>query len=161
MALILHYCRFLQVVISAKWQKFLKLSLTEITHSCSSQWLSTTHRTNISNHVRPSLSLKLLNNYLDFQVVLDKNKDKMAPVDWCPSMRLSTWSDMVANIGKFFTMSTEFNKNISDWNYDYTDHKNGIDFFMRIVKWPKIDVKKCQNLIFKVNFQHQKSFKSF
>ena len=30
---------------------------------------------------------------------MDKNKDKMAPVDWCPSMRLSTWSDMVANIG--------------------------------------------------------------
>ena len=34
-------------------------------------------------------------------------------------------------------------------------------FFMRLVKWPKIDIKKCQNLIFRVNFQHQKSFKSF
>ena len=42
-----------------------------------------------------------------------------------------------------------------------TDHKNGIDFFMRLVKWPKIDVKKCQNLILKVDFQRQKSFKSF
>ena len=52
-------------------------------------------------------------------------------------------------------------KNISDWSYDCTDHKSGIDFFMRLVKWPKIDVKKCQNLIFKVDFQHQKSFKSF
>ena len=26
-------------------------------------------------------------------------------------------------------------------------------FFTRLVKWPKIDVKKCQNLIFKVDFQ--------
>ena len=25
---------------------------------------------------------------------------------------------------KFFTMSTEFDKNISDWRYDCTDHKN-------------------------------------
>ena len=58
--------------------------------------------------------------------------------------------------GKFFIMSTEFNKNISDWSHSYTDHKNGIDFFMRLVKWPKIAVKKCQNLIFKVNFQRQK-----
>ena len=62
---------------------------------------------------------------------------------------------------KFFIMSTEFYKNISDWSYDCTDHKNDIDFFMRLVKWPKIDVKKCQNLIFKVDFQHQKSFRSF
>ena len=36
-----------------------------------------------------------------------------------------------------------------------------IDFFLRLVKWPKIDVKKCQNLIFKVDFQRQKSFESF
>ena len=39
--------------------------------------------------------------------------------------------------------------------------KNGFDFFMRLVKWPKIAVKKCQNLIFKVNFQRQKSPESF
>ena len=58
-------------------------------------------------------------------------------------------------------MSTEFDKNISDWRYDCTDHKNGFDFFMRLVKWPKIAVKKCQNLIFKVNFQRQKSSESF
>ena len=63
--------------------------------------------------------------------------------------------------GKFFIMSTEFDKNISDWRYDCTDHKNGFDFFMRLVKWPKIAVKKCQNLIFKVNFQRQKSSESF
>ena len=25
---------------------------------------------------------------------------------------------------------------------------------MRLVKWPKIGVKKCQTLFFKVNFQH-------
>ena len=35
---------------------------------------------------------------------------------------------------KFFIMSTEFDKNISDWRYDCTDHKNDIDFFMRLVK---------------------------
>ena len=64
-------------------------------------------------------------------------------------------------IGNFFIMSTEFNKNISDWSHSYTDHKNGIDFFMRLVKWPKIAVKKCQNLIFKVNSQRQKSSESF
>ena len=28
---------------------------------------------------------------------------------------------------KFFIMSTEFDKNISDWGYDSTDHKNVID----------------------------------
>ena len=38
----------------------------------------------------------------------------------------------------FFNMSTEFDKNISDCSYDYTDHKNDINFFMRLVKWPKI-----------------------
>ena len=58
-------------------------------------------------------------------------------------------------------MSTLFDKNVSDCSYDCTDHKNGIDFFVRLVKWPKIDVKKCQNLIFKVYFQRQKSFESF
>ena len=49
------------------------------------------------------------------------------------------------NLDKFFIMSTEFDKDISDnWSYDCTDHKNDIDFFMRLFKWPKIDVKKCQ-----------------
>ena len=62
---------------------------------------------------------------------------------------------------KIFIMSTEFDKNISDWRYDCTDHKNEFDFFIRLVKRPKIAVKKCQNLIFKVNFQRQKSFESF
>ena len=58
-------------------------------------------------------------------------------------------------------MSTEFDKNISDGNYDCTDHKNGFDFFMRLVKWPKIALKMCQNLTFKVNFQRQKSSEAF
>ena len=57
---------------------------------------------------------------------------------------------------KHFIMSTEFDKNISDWRYDFTDCENGFVFSMRLVKWPKIAVKKCQNLIFKVNFQRQK-----
>ena len=41
--------------------------------------------------------------------------------------------------GKFFIMSLEFEKNVSNWSHD---HKNGMDFFMRLVKWPKIAVKK-------------------
>ena len=63
--------------------------------------------------------------------------------------------------GKFFIISMEFDKNISDWRYDWTDHKSAIDFFMRLVKWLQIAVKKCQNLMFKVNFQCQKSLESF
>ena len=47
---------------------------------------------------------------------------------------------------KFFIMSTEFYKNISDWSLDPTDHKNGNDFFMGLIKWPKIAVKKSQTL---------------
>ena len=69
------------------------------------------------------------------------------------------WND--EDRSKIFIISTEFHKNISDWSYDCTDCKNGIDFFMRLVKWPKIDVKKCQNLIFKVDFQCQKSSEFF
>ena len=46
---------------------------------------------------------------------------------------------------KFFIMSTEFDKNISDWKYDCTDYKNDFDFLLRLVKWPKIAVKKNQN----------------
>ena len=69
-----------------------------------------------------------------------------------------SWQNMPTS--KFFIMSTEFDKNISDRRYDRTDRKNGFDFFMRLTKWPKIAVKKCQNLIFKVNFQCQKSSES-
>ena len=50
---------------------------------------------------------------------------------------------------------------LSDWRYDCPDHKKGFDFFMRLVKRPKTAVKKCQNLIFKVNFQRRKSSESF
>ena len=45
---------------------------------------------------------------------------------------------------KFFIMSMEFDKNISDWSHYSSDHKNGNDFFMSLVKWPKIAVKKSQ-----------------
>ena len=38
--------------------------------------------------------------------------------------------------GKYFITSKEFDKNISDWRYDCTDHKNAFDFFMWLVKWP-------------------------
>ena len=82
--------------------------------------------------------------------------------DLTPRSMLLRWRQrLIIDKSKFFIMSTEFNKNISDWSHSYTDHKNGIAFFMRLVKWPKIAVKKCQNLIFKVDFQHQKSFDSF
>ena len=52
---------------------------------------------------------------------------------------------------KFFIMSTEFDKNISDWSYDYPDHKNGIDFFMRHVKWPKKKTSKCAKIWFSIS----------
>ena len=48
------------------------------------------------------------------------------------------------DLGKFFIMSTEFNKNISDWRHYCTDYKNDLDFFLRLAKWPKIAVKKSQ-----------------
>ena len=43
---------------------------------------------------------------------------------------------------KFFIMSMEFDKNISDRRHDCTDYKNELDF-LRLVKWPKIAVKKA------------------
>ena len=45
---------------------------------------------------------------------------------------------------KFFIMSMEFDKNISDWRHYCTDYKNDLDFFLRLAKWPKIAVKKSQ-----------------
>ena len=70
---------------------------------------------------------------------------------------LSTLNAVISTNHKFFIMSTEFDKNISDRRHDYTDYKNDLNFFLRLVKWPKIAVKKCQNLIFKVNFQLQQA----
>ena len=62
-----------------------------------------------------------------------------------PPTLLAGWE---ANLGtyssKFFIMSTEFDKNISDRSHDGTDHKNGNDFFMSLLKWPKIAAKKSQ-----------------
>ena len=52
-------------------------------------------------------------------------------------------------------------KNISGWNPDYTDDKNSNGFYIRLVKWTTIPVKKCQNLIVKVNFQRLKPSKFF
>ena len=40
-------------------------------------------------------------------------------------------------------MKTEFDKNISDRRHDCTDYKNDLDFFLRLLKWPKIAVKKA------------------
>ena len=59
--------------------------------------------------------------------------------------------------GKFFTMSIDFDKNISNCSPDCADCKNTIDFFFikLVLIWSKIAVKKCQNLIFKVNFYCQ------
>ena len=39
-----------------------------------------------------------------------------------------------SDCSKFFIISTEFDKNISDWSYDCTDEKNGFDLFIRLVK---------------------------
>ena len=55
-------------------------------------------------------------------------------------------------------MSTEFDKNISDWKYDCTDHKNGFDFFMRLVKWPKIAIKSLKKKISKKNINQGAHF---
>ena len=37
--------------------------------------------------------------------------------------------------------------------YDCTDYKNNFDFFLTLVKWPKIAVKKSQKL--KIDFENQ------
>ena len=44
-------------------------------------------------------------------------------------------------------MSMEFDKNISDCRHYFTDYKNDLDFFLRLVKWPKIAVKKKPNFL--------------
>ena len=72
-----------------------------------------------------------------------QNSFKRTRPCFIPSLNLNLYWQK--SIGKFFIMSTEFDKNISDWGYDSTDHKNGIDFFLRLVKWPKIDVKNPSN----------------
>ena len=45
------------------------------------------------------------------------------------------WLNGAHPTGKFFTMSVEFEKVSS--SSDCNDHKNGIDFYMRLVKWQK------------------------
>ena len=70
------------------------------------------------------------------------------PGPWWPLPRL-VWPHFC----KFFIMLTEFDKNISDWSHDCTDHKNGNDFFTSLVKWPKIVVKKKP--IFFRNFRNK------
>ena len=64
----------------------------------------------------------------------------LTPVDFVQKVG-KEWHPLFAGATcKFFIMSTEFDKNISDWRYDCTDYKNGFDFFMRLVKWPEIAV---------------------
>ena len=84
-----------------------------------------------------------------------------------PLKRIPNWKFLFNHMPfcKFFIMSTEFDKNISNWSYDCSALKNDIDFFMRLVKWPKIAIKKCQNLIFsksifivKNHSNHSKNF---
>ena len=43
---------------------------------------------------------------------------------------------LIASYSKFFIMSTEFDKNISDWKYDCTDHKNEFEICMRPINYP-------------------------
>ena len=59
---------------------------------------------------------------------------------------------ITALMGKFFIMSMEFDKNISDWSYDCTDHKNDIDFFMRLVKMAKNRRQKVSKSDFQSRF---------
>ena len=54
-----------------------------------------------------------------------------------------------AAILNFSPISQKIFQNLLDWGQDFTDHKNCIDFFLiRLVKWPKVTVKKWQNLTF-------------
>ena len=46
-----------------------------------------------------------------------------------PKQIFSSSANLDLDEGKFFIMSTEVDKNISDWSYECTDQKNGIDFF--------------------------------
>ena len=86
-----------------------------------------------------------------------KNFIKVGFLIWkinCSKNYSNFGSSVVSNFGsyfmiyyKFFILPTKFDKNISDWSHDCTDHKNGIDFFMRLVKWPKIADKKKPNFL--------------
>ena len=73
-------------------------------------------------------------------------------INYCPQSSdsvLGFWTVIHVTLKdscKFFIMSTEFHKNISDWSHYCTDHKNGNDFFMSLVKWPKVAVKKTKIL---------------
>ena len=68
---------------------------------------------------------------------------------WTP---LIHWQGIVEISGAPVSFSS-YQRNLidSDWGYDCTDHKNVIGFFMRLVKWPKIALKKYQiRMIFDV-----------
>ena len=45
-----------------------------------------------------------------------------------PTTNLLVLNEVVIDRGKYFTMSTEFDKNISDFISDCTDYKKGIGF---------------------------------
>ena len=49
-------------------------------------------------------------------------------------------------------MLHKIDKDVSDWSHDCTDPKNGNDFFMSLVKWPKMAVKKANIFI---NFRNK------
>ena len=82
---------------------------------------------NIPNH----------SNFNYFEAILPSNNFcwKICKPDQC--VLRGPWS-------KFFIMSTEFDKNISDWRYNCIGYKNDLVFFLRLLKWPKIAVKKSQ-----------------
>ena len=44
--------------------------------------------------------------------------------------------------GKYFTMSTEFDKNFSKWSYDSTEHKNNIKKFFEHFLSKLLDLQK-------------------
>ena len=63
--------------------------------------------------------------------------------------RSKLWKHPQNTNSKFFIMSMEFDKNISDWRHDCTDYKNDLDFFPRTCEMAKYS---------RQNFSNKKSF---
>ena len=75
---------------------------------------------------------------VDLACKLPARKVTKNKVDW---LNLPLFN-LEAASSKFFIISTEFNKNIIERSHGCQHHKNEIDFFMRLDKWPKIAVNK-------------------
>jgi len=56
-------------------------------------------------------------------------------------------------------MSTEFDKDISDLSPDCTNNKTRIDFYFRLVKWPKLAINNVFRNIRNKSFSTIQSYK--